>query len=137
MTYPFAALVSAFLVLATPARAAAGRIEGRISLSPALKKAKIADTAALYVIARPAGAQGGMPLAVLRLPAQGFPVAFSLSQDNVMMQGSSFSGKVQLSARVAQSGSATPVSAGDLEMKKPLTVEVGKSGVELKLDRVH
>ncbi len=60
--------------------------------------------AVLYIIARPAGARGGPPLAVKRIVAPAFPVAFSLGPGDVMIQGTAFEGPMNLTARLDRDG---------------------------------
>jgi hypothetical protein len=55
-----------------------------------------------------------------------------------MMPGGAFDGNVTLSARVSQSGSATPVRPGDIEgFPKAAFVPVGTHDVEIELDQVR
>lgn len=86
-----------------PAASLAGaRIEGSVEL-----EAPPPDTearAVLYIIARPAGAQGGPPLAVKRIVAPAFPVSFSLGPGDVMIQGTAFEGPLNLTARLDRDG---------------------------------
>ena len=78
----------------TPAVAASSsaQISGKITIDPKLK-ANIDPNAALFIIARPAGGTGGPPLAVKKIDSPTFPLDFTLSQENVMMQGTPFTGK--------------------------------------------
>ncbi len=89
-------------------------VEGAVAISPALA-GKIGPQDTLFVYAK--AMQGPpMPLAVLRLPATGFPVRFKLDDSMAMapnMKLSSFS-QIQVGARVSRAGSAMPQS-GDLE----------------------
>ena len=87
----------------TPVAPAAPRIEGTVRLDPE-RAAKAGGRAVLYIVARPAGAQGGPPLAVKRIPAPAFPVSFSLGSGDVMMPGTAFEGPLNLSARLDRDG---------------------------------
>jgi hypothetical protein len=131
---PLLALISAGPALAQGAPA----IHGEISLAKSVS-AKIAPEAALYVIARPAGQTQGMPLAVKRFPAPlSFPLRFELNAADVMTGAQAFQGKLTLTARVAQQGSATPARSGDLEASRTVDAEVGgKATAQLTLDRVR
>ena len=62
------------------------QISGKITVDPKLK-ANIDRNATLFIIARPATGAGGPPLAVKKIDRPTFPVDYTLSQDNVMMQG--------------------------------------------------
>src|SRR5579872_2288281 len=106
-------------------------IQGALRISPQLQ-AKIAPSAALFIIARPEGMQFGPPLAVKRLAQPfSFPLEFSISAQDAMMPNAQFSGKITVSARIAQSGAAVPASPGDIEGAAPAAVEPGKSKVEI------
>jgi len=69
--------------------------------------------AVLYIIARPAGAQGGPPLAVKRIVAPAFPVSFSLGPNDVMIQGTAFEGPLNLTARLDRDGDPLTREAGE------------------------
>lgn len=94
--------------IAEPAREPAGvpsgaRIEGTVEL----EAGQIPDTearAVLYIVARPAGTQGGPPLAVRRIVDPVFPVSFSLGSGDVMIQGTAFEGPLNLTARLDRDG---------------------------------
>jgi cytochrome c-type biogenesis protein CcmH len=111
---------------------AAGRIAGKVDLSPALK-AKVAPTDTVFVFAR--AAEGPrMPLAILRRQVKDLPIEFALDDSMAMapnMKLSSFS-EVVVGARVSRSGNATPQS-GDLEgLSKP--VKLGATGITVVID---
>lgn len=94
--------------------AAAARIAVTVTLDPALA-AKVAPNAVLFVLAKqPTGMP--MPLAVKRLPAQGFPLRVVLDDSLAMAPGAKLSGAaaVDVTARISQQGQATATS-GDLE----------------------
>ena len=79
------------------------RIEGTVELE-AGHAAEAAAQGVLYIVARPAGAQGGPPLAVKRVVAPAFPVVFSLGPGDVMIQGTAFEGPLNLTARLDSDG---------------------------------
>ena len=55
-----------------------------------------------------------------------------------MMPNAQFSGKITVSARVAQSGAAVPASPGDIEgTATPNPIEPGKGKVEITLDHTR
>jgi hypothetical protein len=118
---------------AAPALAeAAAPIEGRIELAPELAAAQ-PDGGVLFVIARPQGARGGPPLAVLRIPSPRFPVEFRIGPENVMIPSMRFEGAISLSARLDADGNAMTRGASDLSSptREPLTP--GATGVRLVL----
>jgi cytochrome c-type biogenesis protein CcmH len=111
---------------------AAGRVAGKVDLSPGLK-GKVEPTDTVFVFAR--AAEGPrMPLAILRRQVKDLPFEFALDDSMAMapnMKLSSFP-DVVVGARVSRSGNATPES-GDLEgLSKP--VKVGATGVAILID---
>jgi cytochrome c-type biogenesis protein CcmH len=111
------------------------QISGKITVDPKLK-ASIDPTAALFIIARSAGAGGGPPLAVKKIDKPVFPLAYSLSQENVMIQGTPFTGKITLTVRLDKDGNPTTRGPGDLigdYKKNPL--EVGAKNVDVVIDQ--
>ncbi len=87
----------------------------------------------LFIIARPQGASGGPPLAVLRIASPEFPLAFEIGPDQVMIPGMRFEGPIALSARLDGDGDAMTRDEGDLQTGTPLGVVPGSVGVELLL----
>ena len=85
----------------------------------------------LFVIAR-SGA-GGPPLAVKRLPAGPFPMAFELGPGDVMIQGRPFSGPLSLTARVDVDADPLTRDPADLQASLEGSVQPGASGIELVL----
>lgn len=119
---------------AQSAPAAGEKIEGVVDLDPKLKS-KIDGQAVLFIIARSAGSAAGPPLAVKRIASPKFPVAYSLSAQDVMMQGAPFSGKVSLSARLDKDGNPTTKEPGNLAgeyRKNP--VDVGAKEIDIVLE---
>ncbi|MCY4486090.1 MAG: cytochrome c-type biogenesis protein CcmH [Deltaproteobacteria bacterium] len=88
------------------------RIEGTVELEAGHAPGTGAR-AVLYIIARPAGAQGGPPLAVKRIVAPAFPVSFSLGPNDVMIQGTAFEGPLNLTARLDRDGDPLTREAGE------------------------
>lgn len=112
--------------------APAAPIEGMIELAPELAAAR-PDGGVLFVIARPQGARGGPPLAVLRIPSPDFPLAFSIGPDDVMIPSMTFAGAISLSARLDADGNAMTRGAGDLSSPVVEPLSPGTKGVELRL----
>ncbi len=113
----------------------AAQISGKITVDPKLK-ASIDPNAALFIIARPAGGAGGPPLAVKKIDRPTFPLDYTLSQDNVMMQGLPFTGKINITARLDKDGNPVTHTPGDMSgdyKKNP--VEVGANNVDIVIDQ--
>ena len=100
-------------------------------------KAKLDPKAALFIIARPAGGAAGPPLAVKKIDQPSFPLAYSLGQENVMMQGTPFAGKINVTVRLDKDGNAVTREAGNLlgDYKKN-PVAVGSQNVDIILDQL-
>ena len=119
-------------IAASPGQA----ISGTITVDGKLQ-AKLDPSAALFIIARAAGGAGGPPLAVKKIDRPKFPLTYTLSQENVMMQGTPFSGKINISARLDKDGNPTTRGAGDVtgEYKKN-PAEVGAKNADVVLDQL-
>lgn len=118
-----------------PAAAGGPAFRVEVSLDPALS-AKVGQDATLFVLAKnPAGMP--MPLAVQRLPAQGFPLSVTLDDSVAMSPAARLSTarEVEVIARISQSGQAIAAS-GDLEGRAgPLPVD-GTQDIAITIDRV-
>ena len=114
------------------------KIEGIIELSPQFQKS-LSPQAVLYVIARPIGATSGPPIAVKRFTQPfAFPIEFTLTQQDVMIPETPFEGQLAITARVAQTGSATPAQPGDVEgTAQPNPVQVGEGKFRIQLDQLR
>jgi cytochrome c-type biogenesis protein CcmH len=110
-------------------------ITGEVTLAPEYAD-KIQPGAVLYVIAR---APGGPPIAARKIDDPTFPMRFFLGQESVMFEGQSLEGEVDLSARIAQHGSAGPAEPGDLSGQcADNPVKVGNSTpYTINLDTLH
>jgi tetratricopeptide (TPR) repeat protein len=121
---------------ASAPQAPSAQITGKITIDPKLK-ATIDPNASLFIIARPAGAAGGPPLAVKKIDKPVFPLTYSLSQENVMMQGTPFAGKINLTVRLDKDGNPTTRGPGDMTgdyKKNP--VEVGLKNADIVIDQM-
>jgi hypothetical protein len=122
---------------AQSAPAGGEKIEGVVDVDPKLK-GKIDGQAVLFIIAKSTSGTGGPPLAVKRIASPKFPVAYSLSAQDIMMQGTPFSGKVFLSARLDKDGNPTTKEPGNLAgdyKKNP--ADVGAKKIDIVLDQVQ
>lgn len=118
---------------AAEAGAAAGApISGRIELA-AEAAGRQPSPAVLFVIARPQGATGGPPLAVVRIPDPVFPVEFEIGPDDVMIPTMQFAGPIALSARLDSDGNAMTRADSDLASGEIPPQEPGATGVTLVL----
>jgi cytochrome c-type biogenesis protein CcmH len=116
---------------------AAAEIRGTVSLDEKLRAAA-SPGATLFIIARPAGAPAGPPLAVKKIPAPEFPLSYTLGPGDVMIPGRSLSGAIDLSARLDQDGNPATRQPGDLSGEyKRNPVTPGAENVNIVLDRLH
>jgi cytochrome c-type biogenesis protein CcmH len=121
---------------AKAAPSSSAQVSGTITVDPKLK-ASVDPNAALFIIARSASSAGGPPLAVKKIDKPTFPLAYHLSQENVMMQGTPFTGKITISVRLDKDANPVTRTPGDLTgdyKKNP--VEVGTKNVDIVLDQV-
>jgi len=118
------------------AETGASSIRGVVSIDPKLK-AQVNSQSVLFIIARSASSSGGPPLAVKKIDHPTFPVSYSLGPDNVMIPGTTLSGKISVSARLDKDGDPTTREPGNLsgEYKKN-PVEVGEQKIDIVLDQV-
>jgi len=107
-------------------------ISGRIEVAPALA-GEAPEGAILFVIARPEGATGGPPLAVLRIPGPEFPLEFEIGPGDVMIPSMRFEGPISLSARLDADGNAMTRGATDLSSAVAGSLSPGTTGVTLVL----
>lgn len=107
------------------------RVAGVIDLEPSLKAAA-SPSGILFVYVRSAGASGGPPIAVKRLPAV-FPAAFELGQSDSMM-GQEFPERLQVEARLDADGD--PTTRAPTDPKAHLDdVKAGRTDLRLVLKR--
>ncbi|MBM3262478.1 MAG: hypothetical protein FJY97_03510 [candidate division Zixibacteria bacterium] len=108
-------------------------LSGTISIAPDLS-AKLDGSEVLFVMAR--RGMGGPPMAVKRIQQPKFPLTYTLSAADQMVQGQPFSGEVSVVARIDRDGSAGPPGPGDMEGLIPQTV-IGNTGVDIIIDRAY
>jgi cytochrome c-type biogenesis protein CcmH len=116
--------------------ATSAQVSGTLTIDPKLK-VNVDPNAALFIIARPAGGAGGPPLAVKKIDKPVFPLTYSLSQENVMMQGTPFAGKINITVRLDKDGNAVTRTPGDMTgdyKKNP--VEVGAKNIDVVINQV-
>ena len=104
-------------------------IKGKVTLSESIKKT-IPKNGVLFIFAKTHGIKERRPpLAVKRIVSPKFPLEFELSDQDSMVPGTKFEGKVQIVARFSPSGMVFPKKGsfeGATGEKAP--VVVGESG---------
>ena len=115
--------------------AAGPSITVTVALAPALA-AQVGDGSVLYVFARTADG-AGLPVAVKRLPATGFPLTLTLSDADGLMpaQKLSMQKEVRVLARISKSGDAA-AATGDLEATAVTLAVADGARAELVIDQV-
>jgi hypothetical protein len=111
--------------LASSAEDAAQTIRGTIE-APADAAGDV-----LFLFVRAAGAVGGPPLAVQRIPSPSFPHEFVIGPQDAMIAGESFPERVTVEARLDGDGDAMTEEAGDLSARSETAP--GATGVTLAL----
>jgi cytochrome c-type biogenesis protein CcmH len=110
-------------------------IAGQVRISPSLAD-QVRSTDVLFVIVRrPGGAP--RPVAAKRIDQPKFPVAFEITNADVMVQGAELRGMVDVVARLDRDGQAGPAQPGDIEGRyaKNPTLPGGRD-LEIILDSV-
>jgi cytochrome c-type biogenesis protein CcmH len=110
----------------------ASNVTGTLTVAPSLQP-RLAPTDVLYVIAR--NARTNAVVAVRREQDVRFPRSFQISAADQMMEGTTFSGPFDITARVSRTGDAIP-GKGDLEGTAK-GVAVGARGVSITIDSVR
>ena len=108
-------------------------VSGKITLGPKVKDMN--SKATLFIIARAAGVGGGPPLAVKKIDQPVFPLSYVIGTENVMMQGTPFTGKINLSVRLDTDGNPTTRTPGDLMGNYQNPVEVGAKNIDIVIDQ--
>lgn len=111
-------------------------VDGRVEVAPQVAR-NVSPGDALMVVVRSADGNPA-PVAVLRVPAQGFPMRFSLDDSLSMMDNRKVSQQTQgllIEARISKSGQAKP-QPGDL-FGAPVNAKPGDRGVVLMVDQVR
>ena len=108
-------------------------VSGTISISPDLLENELVKTGVVFIIARPAGAKGGPPLAAQRLLDVQWPLQFDIGQADVMMPGVQFEGPLILKVRIDSDGDARP-APGDIE--GTVNATAGDANVTIVLDKI-
>lgn len=111
-------------------------IAGHVTIAPELVS-KVGPTDVLFVIVRRPGS-APRPLAAKRIDHPQFPVAFEITNKDIMIEGSELRGMVEVIARLDKDGMAGPAQPGDLEGRfdKNPTLP-GATNVEIVLNKSY
>ncbi|HTJ41047.1 MAG TPA: hypothetical protein VL463_03100 [Kofleriaceae bacterium] len=110
-------------------------LRGTIHPSDAMK-AKIPPNALIYISVKKADpatgdAVPGMPIATEKLTAASWPLAFELTEANLMVAGGDFSGDIVVTARYAQNSDPLMKQSGDVTGHVRATIPADKLDVTL------
>lgn len=111
-------------------------VQGTIRFAPGSER-RLGGSDALFITARPVGDAKAPPLAVLKMVGVQPPVAYRIGQEDVMMPGTWFRGKVEVKAVLRKSGFVGAPVKGDLDSKPVGPVEPGAKGVDLELGPIE
>ena len=111
-----------------PARSVSGTVDFDESIA-----SKVPKQGTLFLIARPEGVLSGPPLAAKRHSLVKFPFDFKIGQENVMLEGNTFEGKITVTARWDLDG--MPKASPD-DIDGSVTVTSGSTGVKIVLSHV-
>jgi hypothetical protein len=116
-----------------------GTVQGTIELGSGLE-AKIKPGSVLFIIVRRDAGEGakGMLIASQKLPVGPgmFPLRYTITRKDVMMQGTQLAGPVRVDARIDGDGDALSKDPGDIVGAAKGAVSVGTHGVDFTLDQV-
>jgi cytochrome c-type biogenesis protein CcmH len=107
-------------------------VTGQVLLAPELT-GRVPEGAVLFLIARTSDSEP--PVAVKRIPAPEFPLAFELGPDDRMPHAMPFVGPFQVTARVDADGKAA-TQVGDLQGAAQGTHSPGATGVIILIDEI-
>jgi hypothetical protein len=122
---------------AAPAAGPGGSIAGKIEIPASLAKKKPDGT--LFLVARRISdnpSARGTLIAVKKMPADSFPLPFTLSAADMPFANGPFDGDLTLTARIDQDGDPLSHQKGDVFGTLP-KVRVGSKNVRLTLDQVQ
>jgi hypothetical protein len=115
------------------------KVGGMVTLKPELAK-KIVKGGVLYVFAKKAGPDSGPndrtpPVAVIKVLNPNFPQAFVITQKDVMIAGTPFSGPLHVVARYSPTGDAmrAPGALEGMDSRFP-SVELGNKDLKIDLN---
>lgn len=109
----------------------AKNVSGTITVSANLTN-QASKSPTLFIFARSEGAQGGPPLAAKRLEEPKFPYQYSIGQQDTMLEGIKFEGRIKITARLDQDGIA---GAGPGDIEGSVIAQTGDENADIVLDR--
>ncbi len=112
-------------------------ISGTISLDPALKD-KVGKAPLLMIIASTSSDPSKPALVVKREANASFPYPYKLTAEDITLVGSSFEGKLYVTARIDSAGMVGPPRPGTFDGASSANpVPVGSSKIDIVINKVH
>jgi hypothetical protein len=112
-------------------------ISGTIALDPALKD-KVGKAPLLMIIASTSSDSSKPALVVKREADASFPYDYKLTAEDITLVGSSFRGKMYVTARIDSAGMVGPPRPGTFEGTYPGNpVQVGSSKVDIVINKTY
>jgi len=112
-------------------------ISGTITLDPALKD-KVGKAPLLLIFASPSSDPGQPALVVKREADVRFPYDYKLTADDITLVGSSFEGKMYVTARIDPAGTVGPPRPGAFGgTYSGNPVQVGSSKIDIVINKAY
>lgn len=111
-------------------------LAGNVTLAPELADRAGKEGVLFVIVRRPQGSR--RPVAVKRITNPQFPVPFTISDEDLMIQGAQLKGMVEVIARLDRDGSAGPPQPGDLEgayERNPTLV--GGGNIDIQINKAY
>ena len=114
-----------------------GEISGTITLSPELTD-KVGKAPLLLIFASTSSDPSQPALVVQREAGASFPYSYKLSAEDITLTGSSFRGKLYVTARIDPSGMVGPPRPGTFDgTYAGNPVPVGSSKIDIVINKAH
>lgn len=112
-------------------------ISGTITLDPALKE-KVGSAPLLMIMASTSPELSKPAVVVKRVAEATFPYDYKLTDEDITLTGSSFEGKMYVTARIDTSGMVGPPRPGTFEGTYPGNpVAVGSSKIDIVINKAY
>jgi len=122
---------------ASSARTSEAAISGTISLDPAVKD-KVGNAPLLLIIASASSNASKPALVVKREAGANFPYDYKLTAEDITLTGSSFAGKIYVSARIDPAGTVGPPRPGTFGgTYSGNPVPVGASKIDIVINKAY
>ena len=114
-----------------------GEISGTITVSPELKD-KVGNAPLLMIVASTSPDPKRPPLVVKREAGASFPYQYKLTAEDITLTGSSFEGKMYVTARIDPAGMVVPPRPGTFEgIYSGNPVPVGSSKIDIVINKAY